>query len=64
MAKGLFKKTKYITISKAPLDDNIYPQPQEESKPSIPNGMWAKCDKCGEIIYKKDLEDNLMVTFL
>ena len=23
--------------------------------------MWAKCDKCGEIIYKKDLEDNLMV---
>ena len=61
MAKGLFKKTKYITVSKAPLDENIHPLFEEESKPSIPNGMWAKCDRCGEIIYKKDLEDNLMV---
>lgn len=63
MAKGLFKKTKYITVSKAPLDESIQHilEEEEESKPSIPNGMWAKCDKCGEIIYKKDLEDNLMV---
>ncbi|MBC8060314.1 MAG: acetyl-CoA carboxylase carboxyltransferase subunit beta [Clostridiaceae bacterium] len=61
MAKGLFKKTKYITVSKAPLDEEIYSILQDEAKPSIPNGMWAKCNKCGEIIYKKDLEDNLMV---
>jgi len=61
MAKGLFNKTKYITVSKYPLDENIDPLLEEESKPSIPNGMWAKCNKCGEIIYKKDLEDNLMV---
>jgi len=61
MAKGLFMKTKYITVSKAPLDDNRNLILDEKLKPSIPNGMWAKCDKCGEIIYKKDLEDNLMV---
>jgi acetyl-CoA carboxylase carboxyl transferase subunit beta len=69
MAKGLFKKTKYITLSKTPLDEKTYSitdgvenlETEESSKPSIPNGMWAKCDKCGEIIYKKDLENNLMV---
>ena len=61
MAKGLFNKMKYITVSKVIFDKNITQLSEEELKPSIPNGMWAKCDKCGEVIYKKDLEDNLMV---
>ncbi len=24
----------------------------------MPDGLWTKCDNCGEIIYKKQLEDN------
>ncbi len=63
MAKRLFKKTKYITVSKTSLDEFTYNTALGEHnyKPSIPNGMWTKCDKCDEILYKKDLEDNLMV---
>jgi acetyl-CoA carboxylase carboxyl transferase subunit beta len=62
MARGLFKKTKYITLSVKPLEENngIPKVETDESKikPNIPSGMWEKCDKCGEILYKKDLEDN------
>jgi acetyl-CoA carboxylase carboxyl transferase subunit beta len=25
----------------------------------MPDGLWTKCDKCGEIIYKKQLEESL-----
>jgi acetyl-CoA carboxylase carboxyl transferase subunit beta len=27
----------------------------------IPDGLWIKCDECGEIIYKKELEKKLFV---
>ncbi len=30
-------------------------------KKDIPPGVWTKCPKSGEIVYNKDLEDNLMV---
>lgn len=61
----LFKKTKYITVSQTNLD-SLDGKPQEvvENKsntPNIPNGMWVKCSSCGEIIYKKDLEENQSV---
>lgn len=71
MAKGLFKKTKYITVSVTRLNtseevkvsptENKVKEEAESGKPSIPNGMWYKCDRCGEIIYKKDIENNQMV---
>lgn len=53
---NIFKK-KYITVSKAPIKKDV----NVENKPSIPGGLWVKCDKCGQIIYKEDLENNLMV---
>ena len=28
-------------------------------KKSIPKGLWSKCGKCAELIYDKDLEENL-----
>ncbi len=28
---------------------------------SIPDGLWTKCDDCGDIIYNKKLEENLRV---
>lgn len=31
----------------------------ETQKREIPDGMWTKCDQCGEIIHKKELEQNL-----
>jgi acetyl-CoA carboxylase carboxyl transferase subunit beta len=39
-----FKKTNYITISKKEND--------------IPEGMWIKCDACGELLYKEDVVNN------
>lgn len=39
-----FKKTSYITIPKKEND--------------IPEGMWIKCDACGEMLYKEDVVNN------
>lgn len=33
---------------------------ESTEKKELPN-VWTKCDKCGEILYKKDLEKNLHV---
>jgi acetyl-CoA carboxylase carboxyl transferase subunit beta len=30
-------------------------------KKDVPDGLWTKCDQCGEIIYRKELEKNLSV---
>ncbi|WP_032121858.1 acetyl-CoA carboxylase, carboxyltransferase subunit beta [Clostridium amazonitimonense] len=58
MLKDIFKKRKYITINREVLSNknNI-----EEAKPEIPSGTWIKCEGCGKIMYKKDIEDNLKV---
>ncbi|MBU5590948.1 acetyl-CoA carboxylase, carboxyltransferase subunit beta [Clostridium sp. MSJ-4] len=58
MLKDIFKKRKYITINREVLSNknNI-----EEAKPEIPSGTWIKCEGCGKIMYKKDVEDNLKV---
>lgn len=36
-------------------------EPQIEKKVKIPEGLWVKCEHCKEIIYKKELENNLKV---
>ncbi|MEG0671790.1 acetyl-CoA carboxylase, carboxyltransferase subunit beta [Clostridium sp.] len=33
----------------------------KEKAPSVPDGMWCKCNHCGKIIYKKDMIDNYMM---
>ncbi|MCY6958146.1 acetyl-CoA carboxylase, carboxyltransferase subunit beta [Clostridium brassicae] len=55
--KPVFKKRKYITLKNAV--DKI--ENKEEVAPNIPGGMWIKCNTCGNIMYKKDLEDNAKV---
>jgi len=30
---------------------------QEAQRKDIPDGMWSKCDRCGEIIHRKQLEE-------
>ncbi len=31
----------------------------ETPKKDVPDGMWTKCEQCGEFMYKKELEQNL-----
>lgn len=33
----------------------------EEKRVRVPRGLWVKCEFCGEIIYKKEIEKNLDV---
>ncbi|URZ02991.1 acetyl-CoA carboxylase, carboxyltransferase subunit beta [Clostridium felsineum] len=54
---GLFKKRKYITVSSKNLEEND----SVENQPTIPDGMWMKCGKCGKILYKSDVDDNFKV---
>ncbi len=32
-----------------------------EGKKSLPDGVWTKCQQCGEVLYNKELERNLSV---
>ncbi len=36
-------------------------EPSAKTKKAIPAGVWTKCDKCEQIIYNKELEENLKV---
>ncbi|MHB9156304.1 MAG: acetyl-CoA carboxylase carboxyl transferase subunit beta, partial [Endomicrobiales bacterium] len=31
------------------------------TKKEIPEGLWTKCRKCEQIIYQKELEENLKI---
>src|SRR5262245_28366708 len=31
------------------------------NKRSVPEGRWEKCDKCGSVLYRPELEENLEV---
>jgi len=44
----IFRKPKYTVVKVA-------------KKKDIPSGLWVKCEDCGEIIYNKQLEENLKV---
>ncbi|MDX6766019.1 MAG: acetyl-CoA carboxylase, carboxyltransferase subunit beta [Candidatus Methylacidiphilales bacterium] len=35
--------------------------PVRTKKKEIPQGLWTKCPSCGEVLFNKELEDNLMV---
>ncbi len=34
---------------------------EPQTKKELPNGLWVKCQSCGEILYKKELERSLYV---
>lgn len=52
MIRDMFKKT-YTRI------DTRYRAPKGE--PSIPEGLWRKCNKCGQPIYVEDVKNNYYV---
>ena len=57
--KDLFKKTTNVQEpeteeSKVPGEET----PGSENTPSVPEGLWVKCPKCGELLYKEDVVKN------
>lgn len=54
MLKNMFKKT-YTMI------DTRYKSPKKDEEPSIPQGLWRKCNKCGQPIYVEDVTNNFYV---
>jgi len=44
-----------------PLFGPKYTKVQVKKKLEIPEGLWTKCEECGEVIYNKTLEENLKV---
>ncbi|MEG7530829.1 MAG: acetyl-CoA carboxylase carboxyltransferase subunit alpha [Hungatella sp.] len=50
MLKNMFKKT-YTLI------DSKYKHPAKE-EPNIPQGLWRKCNKCGQPVYVEDVKNN------
>lgn len=56
MFQDLFNKKKFITVQRVSFEDD-----ENSDKPVIPDGMWSKCEGCGAILYKEDIEKNLNV---
>ena len=54
MLKNMFKKT-YTII------DTKYKSQKKDEEPSIPQGLWRKCNKCGQPIYVEDVTNNFYV---
>ena len=54
MFKNMFKKT-YTMI------DTHHRKGKSEEEPNIPEGLWKKCNKCGQPIYVEDVRNNLYV---
>lgn len=55
MLRNMFRKT-YTKI-----DTKYRPVSQEGEEPSIPEGLWRKCNKCGQPIYVEDVKNNYYV---
>ena len=55
MLRNMFRKT-YTKI-----DTKYGPVSQEGEEPSIPEGLWRKCNKCGQPIYVEDVKNNYYV---
>ena len=49
-ARGRGKRSTYMPLEHSP-----------RAKKAIPAGVWTKCDKCEQIIYNKELEENLKI---
>lgn len=66
---SMFKKTTYITLSNrqqsirqdALVTEKELEPPEISKQPNVPKGLWKKCEKCGAILYDRDLEKNLYV---
>ncbi len=55
MLRNMFKKT-YTKI-----DPKYKPPKGDAEEPGIPEGLWRKCNKCGQPIYVEDVKNNYYV---
>lgn len=63
MLKDMFRKTKYVTIKAIPSAQSASEEQilETSGRKEIPDGMWIKCPKCGEVLYNKDLDEQARV---
>lgn len=54
-----FKKTTYIPINTG--NKKVVPSIDSSKEPFIPEGLWRKCEKCGEMLYNDDVVQNYYV---
>lgn len=57
MLKQYFKKAKYISVPKTTESTKNL---EKNTKANVPDGAWMKCKQCKSILYKKDVQHNLM----
>lgn len=64
MFKDIFRKPKYVTLNsvpgprRLPAESGLEPA---QSRKELPDGLWVKCPKCGEVLFNKDLDKNARV---
>lgn len=60
---SMFKKTTYITLSnrQQSIRQDALVTEKELEQPNVPEGLWKKCEKCGALLYDRDLEKNFYV---
>lgn len=67
MFKDIFRKTKYVTIKSGQKPERSPSQVLSEEEPvlpvkkELPDGLWVKCPKCGEVLFNKNLDENARV---
>lgn len=67
MFKDIFRKTKYVTIKsgqkqeRSPSAALPAEEPAVPMKKELPDGLWVKCPKCGEVLFNKNLDENARV---
>lgn len=60
---SMFKKTTYITLSnrQQSIRQDALVTEKELEQPNVPEGLWKKCEKCGALLYDRDLKKNFYV---
>ena len=55
----MFKKTAALFGNRENGDET--PDKDNKKEPSVPEGLWLKCPKCGEMVYREDIKSNSYV---
>lgn len=64
MFKDIFRKPKYVTLPSTTATQRTgefqasKPPETLSNRKELPDGLWIKCPKCGEVLYNKDLIEN------
>ncbi|MCI8950257.1 MAG: acetyl-CoA carboxylase carboxyltransferase subunit beta [Lachnospiraceae bacterium] len=58
MLRDMFKKTYTLIDTKYSNSKSKGQDPEKDKEPIIPEGLWRKCNKCGQPIYVEDVTNN------